>query len=95
MTENGDPLENPIAERLNRTIKEEFSSDEYIWYPNIAEAKKNIDKIVKFYNETRPHSSIEMLTPSQAYHKNGALMKKWKNYYKSDKNKVEKMLNLI
>ena len=27
MTENGDPYENALAERMNRTIKEEFGMD--------------------------------------------------------------------
>jgi len=28
MTENGDPLENPLAERMNRTLKETFALDD-------------------------------------------------------------------
>ncbi len=33
MTSNGDPLENPIAERVNRTIKEEFMENYKEGYP--------------------------------------------------------------
>ena len=42
MTENGDPLENPIAERINRTIKEEFTEQRYLSFRNISEGKEKI-----------------------------------------------------
>lgn len=81
MTENGDPLENPIAERINRTIKEEFTEERYLSFRNISEGKESIKKWIEFYNEERPHRSIEMLTPSKAYQLNGKLKRMWKNYY--------------
>jgi putative transposase len=81
MTENGDPLENPIAERINRTIKEEFTEQRYLSFENISEGRLKIADWIKFYNEERPHRSIEMLTPSKAYHRVGKLKRKWKNYY--------------
>ena len=82
MTENGDPLENPIAERINRTIKEEFTEQRYLSFENISEGRIKIADWIKFYNEERPHRSIEMLTPSKAYHRAGKLKRKWKNYYR-------------
>ena len=85
MTENGDPLENPIAERVNRTIKEEFTEDKQLSFPNFEEAKRELPKYIKFYNEVRPHRSIEMLTPSAAYKRTGPLKRKWKNYYPNKK----------
>jgi len=45
-----------------------------------------IPTFVKFYNEERPHRSIEMLTPSMAYKMEGELKRKWKSYYPSKKN---------
>jgi transposase InsO family protein len=81
MTENGDPLENPIAERINRTIKEEFTEQRYLSFRNISEGKEKINGWIKFYNQERPHRSIEMLTPSKAYQLNGKLRRMWKNYY--------------
>lgn len=81
MTENGDPLENPIAERINRTIKEEFTEERYLSFRNISEGKDKIKEWVEFYNEERPHRSIEMLTPSKAYQRDGELKRMWKNYY--------------
>lgn len=81
MTESGDPLENPIAERLNRTIKEEFTEQKHLSFENISEGRSKISKWITFYNEERPHRSIEMMTPSKAYLMNRELKRMWKNYY--------------
>ena len=85
MTENGDPLENPIAERINRTIKEEFTNEKTLRFASFPGAMRKIPTFVKFYNEERPHRSIEMLTPSTAYKMTGELKRKWKAYYPSKK----------
>jgi transposase InsO family protein len=81
MTENGDPLENPIAERINRTVKEEFTDEKTLSFATFKEAKRKMVTIINFYNEQRPHRSIEMLTPSKAYMRTGELKRKWKTYY--------------
>ncbi len=80
MTQTGDPLENPVAERINKTIKEEFTDDRQINFPTIAMAKESIKGFIKFYNEQRPHRSLNWLTPSQAYCKTGVLQRVWKKY---------------
>ncbi len=41
MTQSGDPLENAIAERVNKTIKEEFTTDKQINFSNIETARRN------------------------------------------------------
>lgn len=82
MTENGDPLENAIAERINRTIKEEFTENKTLIFRSLDEAKKELPKFINFYNTKRPHRSIEMMTPEQAHQKTGELRKCWKTYYK-------------
>lgn len=81
MTENGDPLENAIAERVNGVIKEEYL-DHYT-INSLAEAKSNLSKAITLYNNERPHMSIENLTPTQL-HSNPKQIKRrlWKNYYK-------------
>lgn len=81
MSENGDPLENAIAERINGIIKEEYL-DHYTTN-SIDEAKSNLNKAIKLYNNERPHMSIENLTPNQL-HNNPKQIKKrlWKTYYK-------------
>jgi putative transposase len=80
MTENGDPLENAIAERVNGILKEEWIND--LCLPNCLIAKEYIEKIIYMYNNDRLHSSIDMLTPNEAHKKKGELKKHWKNYYK-------------
>lgn len=95
MTENGDPLENPIAERVNRTIKEEFTLQKQISFPSFNVAKKQINKIIDFYNNERPHRSIEMLTPSVAYKLEGTLKRMWKAYYLTNSRQMEIIENLI
>jgi putative transposase len=37
---------------------------------------------IKAYNEIRPHSSCDYLTPNQAHLQSGNLKKRWKNYNK-------------
>ena len=81
MTQTGDPLENAVAERINKTIKEEFTDDRQINFATIELAKKNIKTFIEFYNNQRPHRSINWLTPSQAYEQTGALQRLWKKYH--------------
>lgn len=81
MTENGDPLENAIAERINRTIKEEFTDDKTLTFKTFQNAEKELPRFIRFYNNVRPHRSIEMMTPVQAHQRTGKLRRCWKAYY--------------
>lgn len=81
MTENGDPLENAIAERVNGILKTEWIYGQK--FDTFKQGKKYISKIIEIYNSKRPHSSIEMMTPNEAHSKTGHLKRKWKNYYAS------------
>jgi transposase InsO family protein len=83
MTQTGDPLENAVAERINKTIKEEFTNDRQINFTNIVEAKTEIKKFITFYNNKRPHRSVEWLTPKEAHQKTGELKRIWKSYNKA------------
>lgn len=65
MTQNGDPYENALAERMNRTIKEEFGLDRLI---NTKQQVKNVIKqAVELYNNHRPHLSLKMQTPEMVH----------------------------
>lgn len=79
MTENGDPLENAIAERINGIIKEEYLFDYQL--KDIKEAKALLKEVVELYNTERPHMSIGNLTPNQVHNKPMKVEKLWKNYY--------------
>jgi transposase InsO family protein len=80
MTENGDPLENAIAERVNGILKEELLEEVY---PCFSKAQQAVAIAISTYNFQRLHSSIDMLTPAQAHLQQGALKRHWKNYYSS------------
>ncbi len=84
MTQTGDPLENAVAERIHKTIKEEFTNDRQISFCNIDEAKKEIKKFIEFYNQQRPHRSVQWLTPNEAYQCKGALRRVWKTYLRKE-----------
>jgi putative transposase len=79
MTENGDPLENAIAERVNGIIKEEYLNDYKV--DNLEEAKELLNAVIKLYNNERPHMSIGNLTPNYVHENNIKTEKLWRNYY--------------
>jgi putative transposase len=80
MTENSDPLENAIAERVNGILKDEYLNEEILKKSDldIEKLKNAIEK----YNKLRPHLSCQMLTPEIAHTSKGVLKRQWKNYYK-------------
>jgi transposase InsO family protein len=81
MTENGDPLENAIAERVNGILKDEWLYD--VGRLDKVAICKIIPQIIQLYNDERPHLSLNMLTPNVAHQMSERLKKRWKNYYKS------------
>jgi putative transposase len=89
MTENGDVLENAMAERVNGILKTEWIYERTL--KTKKEAGKYIAEIILIYNKERPHLSVDMLTPEQAHQRTGELKKHWKNYYLINKKKEEKM----
>jgi transposase InsO family protein len=66
MTENGDPYENALAERMNRTIKEEFGMDRKMKSKELV--KKLVEESIFLYNNKRPHLALNMKTPDQVYY---------------------------
>jgi putative transposase len=65
MTETGDPYENALAERMNRTIKEEFGMDRVL--RNRQQVKHLVDESILLYNQKRPHLALKMKTPDVVY----------------------------
>ena len=78
MTEDGDPKENPQAERINNTMKNELLKG--MRFMSLNEVIAAIVAAVLFYNEERPHMSIDMMTPREAANCTGELKKHWKSY---------------
>jgi len=65
MTENGDPYENALAERVNGILKDEWLNLER--FHSFEYAENRINEVIKIYNEVRPHLSCGMKTPSQKH----------------------------
>ena len=81
MTENGDPYENALAERMNGIIKLEFNL--YNSQAGYEHTKLLIQKSIEAYNQLRPHGSCDNLTPDKAHLRSEQLPKRWKNYRKN------------
>lgn len=90
MTENGDPYENALAERVNGIIKTEFNlHSSQLGFEKTYQLIKNS---INNYNTIRPHASCDYLTPEQAHLQDKILNKRWKNYkkiYKHPKKTVQ------
>ena len=82
MTENGDPLENAIAERVNGILKSEYL--DYVVIKNFEQAKCELAKAVDLYNNQRPHLSINYHYPSYVHKTNIKIHAVWKNYFKKN-----------
>lgn len=65
MTENGDPYENALAERMNRTIKEEFCLEYGV--PTRDLARQAVAEAVTLYNTYRPHLALGGQTPETVH----------------------------
>lgn len=59
--EPGKPWQNGKGESFNGKLRDECLSRE--WFSSVKEAQVLIEKWRKFYNEERPHSSLDYLTP--------------------------------
>lgn len=64
-TQNSDPYENAIAERINGILKYEFGLIRTL--PNIETARKMIQQAVDIYNNVRIHWSLNLKTPSEVH----------------------------
>lgn len=86
MTESGNPKDNPEAERINNTLKNELLKD--MVFNTMDEVITAMKTAVPFYNRERPHRSIEMLTPMEAAKRTGRFKRGWKSYRENaiDKN---------
>ena len=61
MTENGDPRENAVAERVNGILKNEWLNQMKL--NSLSEATIQLVQIISVYNNNRPHASLDMKTP--------------------------------
>lgn len=76
MTQNSDPYENAIAERINGILKNEFRIDQYNL--DLKTTKQIVKESVATYNELRPHYSNYMLTPNLMHKQEKIKMRTYK-----------------
>ncbi|HTI58689.1 IS3 family transposase [Mucilaginibacter sp.] len=91
MTQSGNPRDNAIAERVNGILKQELLKESY---DELTSAYKAVKEAVGIYNQLRPHSSLDMLTPEKAHQQTGVLKRRWRNYYPPQKSHHE-TVNLL
>jgi putative transposase len=84
MTEQYDPYENAIAERINRTLKYEYGLKQIIKNTTIAQEAAN--QAVYIYNNLRTHFSLDLRKPAEV-HLNPNI--KYKSYRKNKLNLTE------
>lgn len=76
MTQNSDPYENAVAERINGILKQEFNIDKFNL--KLAVMKVLVKDAIDVYNNQRPHYSNYMLTPNQMHKQNIVEMRTYK-----------------
>lgn len=77
MTQNSDPYENAVAERINGILKQEFNIDKY--NQKLTVMKVLVKDAINVYNNQRPHYSNYMLTPNQMHKQNIVEMRTYKS----------------
>ena len=91
MTQDGDPRDNAIAERLNGILKTEWLYDDH--FIGFDDAYRRVAEVINLYNNKRPHLSLNYKTPAEAHLETGEQKRVWKNYYKG--NKPEEVAKVI
>jgi len=76
MTQNSDPYENAVAERINGILKQEFDIDKYDIETPLR--RKIVNESIEIYNEIRHHFSNHYLTPNQMHEQSVLKMKTYK-----------------
>jgi transposase InsO family protein len=86
MSDKGEPLQNPIAERVNGIIKHEYLFCKNL--ENKVTSMQSLHEAVYAYNTIRPHLSCNMLTPEKAHKLDQPMKKLWKSYYRKTQENV-------
>lgn len=77
-TQQYDPYENAVAERINETLKYEYGLGRSI--PTLEIAKKMVKQAIDIYNKERIHWSLGLKTPEEAHKQYDKMM--YKSYSK-------------
>lgn len=76
MTENSDPYENAVAERVNGILKYEFGLIDI--FEDFKSLSQQLEQSIYYYNNLRPHFSLNYNIPSQVHMKNNVKLKTYK-----------------
>ena len=76
MTDNGDPYENAMAERVNGILKADFKLNRV--FKTQEEAQIAVQVSIDNYNNLRPHMSCDYMTPCHAHQLDEPLIERWK-----------------
>jgi putative transposase len=79
-TQNSDPYENAIAERINGILKYEFGLRKIL--PSVEVARKIMKQAVELYNTERLHWSLDLKTPQYVHRQYNK--QKYKSYERID-----------
>jgi transposase InsO family protein len=79
MTEDSDPRDNGIAERVNGILKDEQGLE--MKFGSFEEAWEKVQEAIEIYNYERPHGSIDYLSPAEAHKMSGPIPKRWKYWH--------------
>ena len=77
MTQNSDPYENAVAERINGILKQEFNIDKFDVETKIK--RKIVEESIEIYNELRTNYSNHYHTPNQMHKQEKLKIKTYKN----------------
>ena len=83
MTQNSDPYQNAVAERVNGILKQEFMIDKYEQSTEIM--KIIVKEAIEIYNNDRPHFSNYLNTPNQMHQQNKIKIRTYKSKNSSNK----------
>lgn len=84
MTQESDPYENAIAERVNGILKQEYDIDKF--NVDLKTRKILVKQAIKVYNELRPHLSNHYLTPVKMHQQKELIPKSYKKKNSTNKN---------
>ncbi len=69
MTQDGDPRDNAIAERVNEILKTEWLYDDH--FVGFENAYRRVAEVINLYNNKWPHLSLKYKTPAEVFLEQG------------------------
>lgn len=76
VTQDGNPYDNAVAERINGILKDEFKFGGI--FDDLEQARCLMGKVARIYNDKRPHWSNSLLTPNEMHGQRKLKIKTWR-----------------